>query len=324
MHKQESLKFSQKSNSRIMKRSKSKLVILTVTALIGIIIFNACSKSSTPPLPPINGYNTSNDVAKTNLLAHWTFDGTNNETISSTAPTVTTGASFTAGVKGQALSLNNGYLVFPTIAALSSANAIGSVTVSCWVNTDNRDSLASSVFCLTKTLTAQTDWNDGPLNVYLETGKNHLTYDDTLVLHSAFATYPGGVREGGDNINDYGVRGTDFQTVHGTKKWVHYVMRYDGVGSFIDIYADGVRVSNNNFRFRSTGTPAVGLGLIISPVPTQVVIGGWPNATTGYTNSAVQSWQGLYVGSIDEIRVYNAALTDLEIGSLYQLELAGR
>jgi len=308
-----------------MKRSRSKLVILTVTALLGIIIFNACSKSSsTPQLPPINGYNTSNDVAAASLLAHWTFDGTNNETISSTAPTTTTAASFVTGVKGQALALNNGYLVYPTIAKLSGANAFPSVSVSCWINTDNRDSLASSVFCITKAQAAQTDWNDGPVNVYVETGKNHLTYDDTLVLHSAFATYPGGTRMGGDNINDYGVRGTDFQTVLGTKKWVHYVMRYDATGSNIDIFANGVRVSNNNFRNRTTGTPPVGLGPIISPVPTQVVIGSWPNSVAGYTNSAAQAWQGLYVGSIDEIRVYSSALTDLEIGSLYQLESAGR
>ena len=63
-----------------------------------------------------------------------------------------TGASFGTGVKGQALTLNNGYLVFPTIAKLSGANAFPSVSVSCWVNTDNRDSLASSVFCITKAL----------------------------------------------------------------------------------------------------------------------------------------------------------------------------
>lgn len=306
-----------------MKRTSSKLVILSITALFGIIIFNACSKSSTS-LPPINGYNTSNDVAKANLLAHWTFDGTNNETISGTAPTTTTGASFTTGVKGQALSLNNGYLIFPSIAKLSAANAFPSVSVSCWVNTDNRDSLASSVMAITKAQSAQTDWNDGPVNIYLETGKNHLTYDDTLVLHSAFSTYSTGARQGGDNINDYGVRGTDFQTVHGTKKWVHYVMRYDASGSNIDLFANGVRVSNNNFRNRTTGTPPVGLGPIVSPTPTQVVIGGWPNKSTGYTLSAAQSWQGLFIGSIDEIRVFSSALTDLEIGSLYQLELAGR
>ncbi|MDP9040723.1 MAG: hypothetical protein M3N30_02000 [Bacteroidota bacterium] len=308
-----------------MKRSKSKLVILSITALLGILIFSACSKkNNTPQLPPVNGYNTSNDVASANLLAHWTFDGTDNEVISGTAPSKTVGASFGTGVHGQALVLSNGYLLYPTIAKLSAANAFPSVSVSCWVNTDNRDSLASSVFAITKTTGAQTDWNDGPVNVYLETGKNHLTYDDTLVLHSAFATYPGGTRMGGDNINDYGVRGTDFQTVHGTKKWIHYVMRYDGTGSNIDIYANGVRVSNNNFRNRTTGTPPVGLGLLVSPTPTQVVIGGWPNAATGYTGSAAQAWQGLFVGSIDEIRVFSSALTDLEIGSLYQLELAGR
>jgi hypothetical protein len=308
-----------------MKRSKTKLVIISALALSGIIIFNACSKSSsTPQLPPVNGYNTSNDVAAANLLAHWTFDGTNNETISGTAPTTANGASFVTGVKGQALSLNNGFLLFPSIAKLSSANAFPSVSVSCWVNTDNRDTLASSVMAITQSTTAQTDWNDGPVNVYLETGKNHLTYDDTLVLHSSFSTWSSGSRQGGDNINDYGVRGTDFQTVHGTNQWVHYVMRYDGTASTIDLYANGVRVSNNQFRLRQTGTPAVGLGPIVSPIPTQVVIGAFPNAVSGFANSVHQSWQGLFVGKIDEIRVFSSALTDLEIGSLYQLELAGR
>ena len=306
-----------------MKRVKSRFLICSVAAA-GILAFGACSKSSTPSLPPINGYNTSDDVAAASLLAHWTFDGTNNEKISSTAPSNATGASFTTGVKDQALSLNNGFILYPTIASLSSANAFPSVSVSCWVNTDNRDSLASSVFSITKATSAQTDWNDGPVNVYLETGKNHLTYDDTLVLHSAFATYPSGTRMGGDNINDYGDRGTDFQTVLGTKKWVHYVMRYDAATSNIDLFANGVLVSNNNFRHRETGTPPVGLGPIVSPTPTQVLIGAFPNAAAGYTNSATQSWQGLYVGAIDEIRVYKSALTDLEIGSLYQLESAGR
>lgn len=101
-------------------------------------------------------------------------------------------------------------------------------------------------------------------------------------------------------------------------------MRYDASGSNIDLYANGVRVSNNKFRTRTTGNPPVGLGPIVSPTPTQVVIGSFPNKTSGYTSSPAQSWQALYVGSIDEIRVYNSALTDLEIGSLYQLELAGR
>ena len=315
-----------------MKTSKAKFnLLLTGIALVAVGAISSCKKDSTTTLPKIGPYDNSNQVASANLKAHWTFDGTNNETIAGTAPITSVGASFVTGENGfgQALHLTNGYLLYPTIAALSTANAISSVTVSLWINVDNSGTAkASSFFALTQPTTVQADWNKGPLNVYAENNKP-LAYDDTLVLHSAFHLYtplpaPGNYNIGGDNINDYGVRGTDFQTVLGTKKWVHYVMRYDGTGSFIDLFANGVRVSNNNFRFRGIGTPAVGIGPIVINTPTQVVIGGWPNADAGYLLSAVQPFQGLLTGSIDNIRVFNTAMLDSDIGYLYQLELAGR
>jgi hypothetical protein len=305
-----------------MKIRNVKLLLLSTT-LIAAGFMTSCKKK-TASLPPIGGYNSSNDVGAANLLAHWTFDGTNNETISNTAPISATGASFTTGVKGQALSLNNGWILYPaTIAKLNLAN-FGSVTVSLWINVDNNGTTASSFFCLTQPTNLQGDWNQGPLNVYAETG-HAVAYDDTLVLHSAFHTYSGGnYSVGGDNINDYGVRGTDFQTVLGTKQWVHYVMRYNGTTSDIDLFANGVLVSNNNFRNRTVGNPPVGIGSMATNPPNQVLIGGWPNATTGYTNSAVQAFEGLLTGSIDELRVWNTALADSDISSLFQLEQAGR
>ena len=170
--------------------------------------------------------------------------------------------------------------------------------------------------------------NTGPLNVYVETG-NHQVGSDTLQLHSDFATYINSVRYNGDNVNNYGgTAGTDYQYVIQGGKWFHYVMVYDASGSNIDLYANGVVVSDGIFRHRTytpTGGTETGLGPIVnSPGATQVVIGAWPTATAGFTNSPDQGWQGLTTGSIDEIRVYNKALTTLEIGSLYQLELANR
>jgi hypothetical protein len=304
------------------RRNSGLIAACAVIVLVGTM--SSCSKKSTPALPKIGPYDNSNQIASSNLLAHWTFDGTNNETISGTAPTKTVGATFVTGVKGQALNLASGYLLYPTIAALSTANAIPSVTVSLWVNVDNNGATATNVFALTGLTSVQPDWNQGPLNVYMETGHPVAT-DDTLVLHSAFHSYSGGnYNLGGDNINDYGVRGTDFQTVHGTKKWVHYVMRYDATGSNIDLFANGVRVSNNNFRNRTTGAPPVGIGPIVLNTPTQVLIGGFPNSATGYTNSPLQTFEGLMVGQVDEVRVYNIAMQDTDIGYLYQLELAGR
>jgi hypothetical protein len=309
-----------------MKRTKGKLslVIAATAVLLAGAVFS-CKKSSSPSLPKIGPYDNSNQVASASLLAHWTFDGTNNETISSTAPSNSVGAAFATGVKGQALVLTNGYLAYPAIAKLNTANAVASFTVSAWVNVDNNGSTVSEVFALTQASATQSDWNTGSISMYLETGHPKAT-DDTLVFHGAFSSYTGtgGTRLGGDNINDYGVRGTDFQTVKSTNKWVHYVLRYDASGSNIDIFANGVRVSNNNFRNRTTGNPPVGIGAIVQTVPTQVLIGGIPNATTGFPNSAAQVWQGLFTGSIDELRVYNSALQDTDIGYLYQLELAGR
>ncbi|MDJ1501643.1 LamG-like jellyroll fold domain-containing protein [Xanthocytophaga agilis] len=290
-------------------------------ALASALLVTSC-KDDEKKLPDIGGYGSADEVGASNLLAHWSFDGNSTEQKSGTAPAKTENATFSTGVKGQAVSLANGYLLYPTLTALSSANAIPSVTVSAWINTDVNGSTASSVFALTQATSAQTDWNQGPINMYLETGRPTST-KDTLALHSAFHTYSGGnYNVGGDNINDYGTRGTDFQTVIGANKWVHYVMVYDGAASTIDLYANGVVVSNKNFRVRDNGGAPIG-NLTLS-TPTQVLIGGWPNTVTGYTNSSAQSWQGLYTGQIDEVRVYSKALSATDIGSLYQLELAGR
>jgi len=309
-----------------MKKASNNLsgVFPALMALAMITVSSCNNKSSDPVLPPIGGYNNSNEVASANLKAHWTFDGTSNESVLGTAPTTSLRASYVTGVKGQALHLDSGYLLYPAVA---NSSALGSNTVSAWIYTDNQGagSRPTSVYTMALPGAATTDWNTGPINMYLENGRP-TTYDDTLVLHSAIATYIAGTRYGGDNINDYGTREVDFKTVKGTNKWVHYVLVYDGANSNLDIYANGVLVSNNNFRHKTYGA-SVGFGVIALPTgvtTTQSLIGAFPNTTTGFSGSVLQSWQGLYRGNIDELRIYNKVLTTAEISALYQLELAGR
>lgn len=288
----------------------------------GLITFSACTKADygdnvvkgdPPPVP--GGFTNSSQVAAANLLAYWSFDSSNNEVKSNTAPITVSNASFTTGIKGQALHLNSGFLLYPTIAALSSANAISSCTVSLWVNISNNGSQASEFFALAKDTTKQNDWL-GILNVAAETG--HPASDQNVAFHSWIGSYASGSRSGADNINDYGNAGTDFQQVAAAGKWVQYMMRYDASSENIDLFVNNVRVSNNNFRHRA------GFGPIVMPVPTQVLIGGFPTASTGFSLSGNQSWQALLNGSIDELRVYNKALSDLEISALYKLERQGR
>lgn len=299
----------------------NKVTAVALVVAVGVI---SCGKDKDDPaLPPIGGYNNSNEVAAANLKAHWSFDGSLNERISSTAPSTSLRTSFLTGVKGQAVKLDSGYILYPTIAALNSD--IGSFSVSTWIFTENQGTgtRPTGVFALTLGAGAQRDWNDGPILISLENGRPK-TYNDTLVIKTNIATTKGGSLLKGDNINDFGARETDFKTVKGANKWTHVVARWEGAGSFIDFYANGIRVSNNNFRFREAG--GVGFGLMTLPAgtSTQVLFGGYPNATNGFPLSTLQGFQGLFRGNIDETRFYNKALTDDEITSLYQLELAGR
>jgi hypothetical protein len=93
-------------------------------------------------------------------------------------------------------------------------------------------------------------------------------------------------------------------------------MVWSGTDSTLDIYANSILVSNNNFRKRNFGN-------LVAPIPVQPLIGGWPNAATGFTQSGTQSWQALLTGSIDELRVYNKALGADEIHALYFFEKLG-
>jgi hypothetical protein len=265
-----------------------------------------------PPVP--GGYVNSSEVASANLLAYWNFNGTNNETKSNVAGTGVN-TSYVPGIKGQALRFNAGYVLYPTIAALSSANAISSVTVSMWVNVANNGTQASQFFCLTQPPSAQSDWL-AILNVAAETGRPLAS--SNITFHSWIGNYSTGSRRGGDNINDFGAVGTDYQLAPVANKWAQYMMRYDGAAETIDLFCNNIRVSNNNFRKRT------GLGPLVSPVPTQVLLGGFPTVATGFNLSGAQSWQALLTGTIDELRVYNKALTDGEISALYQLERQGR
>jgi hypothetical protein len=56
-------------------------------------------------------------------------------------------------------------------------------------------------------------------------------------------------------------------------------------------------------------------------LPTRPVIGALETVANGTNTDA---WNAALKGQVDELRVYDKALTPAEIGALYELELAGR
>ena len=296
--------------------------LITILSIASFAIFSSCTKADyedkvtkgdPPPVP--GGFVNSSEVASANLLAYWDFNDNKSETKSSATPIRDSNSSYEKGIKGDALHLSTGYLLYPTIAALSSANALSSCSVSLWMKVANNGSTFSEFFTLARDTSVESDWLS-IINMGVETGQS--VSNSYIDLHTWIGTYPSGTRNGGDNINDYGAVGVDYQRVPSSGDWIHYVMRYDATSENIDLFANSLRVSNNNFRNRK------GLGPIVSPIPTQVVLGGFSNTSTHFKLSSTLGFHGLLNGSMDELRVYNKALTDVEISALYQLEKQGR
>ena len=92
--------------------------LLTIIALGGVLLFSCTkadyndtvTKGNPPPVP--GGFVNSSDVATSNLIAYWDFNNNKNETKSNTAPVLDVNSSYEKGIKGNALHLSSGYLLF--------------------------------------------------------------------------------------------------------------------------------------------------------------------------------------------------------------------
>lgn len=295
-----------------MKKYIPNIKKILAYSLFSLVIFSSCKKNNSNP-NQVGGFNSSNDIEPKALRAHWTFDDTPDEIINGIKPSNFNGTSYVTGIKGKAISLADGYILYPNFSAVNGPD-LGSVTVSCWIKIANNGSKNSNAFSLTIGTAHQTDFGASFINMGIETSS--AASDSTLILQPSFTTYP--------NTQSSRVSGDNSGTFNGANKWVHYVTRYDGVTSNFDVFADGVMISNMNMRHKTFSGTDKGLGdLLTCGCPSQVLIGGFANAATGFLNSPVHSQDGLFNGQIDELRFYTTALTDAEINSLYLLEKAG-
>jgi len=284
-------------------------------AVVALVALGSCSDDDT--LPPIDGYNNSNEVAAVNLVAHWTFDSDNKEAISGTEPKATFGTvGTTTGQLGNALKLTKGVLVYPAITNINSANALNNFTVSLWVNVSGNKKTANEGFTSFFGLipTGATDiWGD--VMACAETSR-HLPASDTLELKSLLNTHPAA---GGNSLQDNvatknGDKGAYFM---GANKWSHFVMRWDGSTHQFHIFANGVDVG----AYTDRGTT----GVEIMAVPVQAVFGSLASKDIGFTGApSQQSWNPYATASIDDVRVFNTALSAAEVTALFNLGTAGR
>ncbi|MBK5269836.1 MAG: hypothetical protein JJE22_02360 [Bacteroidia bacterium] len=290
-------------------KTKTKInVAFAALFLIGLG-FASCKKNKDKDvaLPTIGGYNNSDEVASTNLVAYWNFDGTQNEIKSGTTATSSARVTYTTGIKGQGVLLDSGFLFYNSIPALTGMTTF---SVSAWVLVRNNGAPANS-FTSMIFQTSKPNSTFGNINLGLETSWKPAT-NDTLVVHGWYTDPPGGLQ---DNRNDpYGTPSVG-AVLDTAGKWINLIMTVSNSNpvSFL-IYANGRSIGAYNSRGTSLYTPLT---------PSSVIIGGWMNNVPGQPHTS-DTWPHAFVGSIDQVRVYNKVLSQDEITALNQLERAGR
>lgn len=306
---------------------KKSIYYLFAGAVVAGFALASCSDDDKKSLPKIDGYNNSDEVAADNLVAHWPFDNESNaEAISDTEADDSFGTvGFTEGQIGGALDLNKGVLVYPTIPAINTANALNSFTVSMWVNAAGNKFTATPGFTSFFSLipaNATDIWGD--IVAAAETA-NFTANSDTLQLKGVLNTHP---TEGGnklhDNIavlnNDKG-EGAWFL---GAKTWSHFVLRWNATTGNFHLFADGEDVGGYTMR-GATAEEAAQVGPLIMAVPVHAVFGSLASSDIGFAGAgAQQTWNPWADASVDDVRIFNTLLTDAEIAALYNLGTAGR
>lgn len=277
-----------------MKKLNIKLMAV---ALVGVAL-SSCQKKFDPSAyaPPldIGGYTSSKEVATSNLVAHWAFNDNLIDSVSNTAGTAT-GTTFNAGVKGSALQgATNSYVLTAPSAAVT---GLKSFTLTEWVSTPPPSNGVIGLFSL---VNKTQFW--GNLEIFIENGSTNENGKLRIHLFNASSDKTFAV----DNVANL------------FDKFVNIGVSYDETSGNCKLYVNGSRVAQATvggltgpLAFKDVGNIVFGCVQFMTT----------PSQTSSH---GAEPWANFLTGKLDEVRIYNKALSDAEVSAIVKLEGRGK
>lgn len=320
-----------------MITNKLALWVFAGLAICAVSSIQSCSKSSGSSTPPPSGPTSSSDsVEPQALVLYWNFNNSPNETKLGLQGNAV-GGSYVTGVRGQAWQGSSTSYITVPIGGDSTklGTAFNSYSVSVWYNLPTAvrptsGGHAEGIFFMS----GDNPGNDG--NEFImeaDIASANQLAKDSVPIHHGFDNV-GGVASSWQSFTL-----ASYDTV--TTNWVNIVMTYNGASSVYTYYVNGVPVGAES-AFSSgmyvspntlydgplpvgSGSPATQLqgNLTFAPDnPQMFYIGCWPPGLYGV--STTLGANGNFQGAIDELRVFNIALSQQDIADLYQDGTAGK
>lgn len=272
---------------------KKSLPLLMICAVLLTSCYKKFDPKSYQPAFTINGYTSVAEIGAGSLVGYWAFNGSYVDSVSNTAATGVN-TSFTGGFKGQALQgTANGYVISDLPNAIKN---LTSFTIDYWLNTSNTSGI------ITPIVISRTDQFWGALDMFYE---NAGRTDATANLKVHFNGQTEVWFTNGFISNPWG-------------SWVNIGLTYDAPSSTFILYQNGTKVASQT---------AAGLGNLVFPaVATKLIFGTeqFQASPSLGTAGGAQSWAGYLTGQLDEVRIYNKALSASDLQALLVLQGKGK
>jgi len=272
-------------------------------ALISGAFFTSCDKETTDPYA---GKTDPSTIASSSLVAYFPLESASASISKGDGVTYSKkagAASFVLGRRGNGYkgSTIQSYLEY-NLATTNLFKSMTEYTYAVWIKCPAPVGGAASVFSLNGG-----DANMGNLNFIVESQSNADSLALKPYLYNSTTNWKG---------QDF----WQFNRAFLSDRWVHIVSSYNKTTSTMAIYANGILVKSG-VRYAdgemNGSQPLLG-ALTFGTDMSKFIIGTWPKQAAG---TATDTWMLSYPGIMDELRLYNKALTNTEVKALYDAEV---
>jgi len=292
-------------------------------ALCVCIAFYACNKDEDDPDPPTPpDLDDPSLIAEDNLIAYFPFEGDGKCAITGITPgNATTPVTFPDGRRGKAFqgtaAANSGLLY--TLPAGHKLRDLKAFSFAVWVKT------APNTVATTEApeqMVFQVDGRDGDIwgNFAFLQKRNFpakLTPADDFSEMMTFFFKEDAADWNGQFVGDWYIDATSTQ-------WRHLICTYDNATSKFSAYVNGVHVTRYDgtpytAADRTQGEDGPPFGALKFKGAANFAIGAWAEKLMGKA-LLEDEWAAPYRGQMDELRIYDKALTSAEAKQLYDKE----
>jgi hypothetical protein len=297
-----------------------KINLFSGIAVVALVLGMSVSCTTTPP-DPNAGKTDPSTIATADLVAYFPFNGNGKDSITGMAPATSGNVTYATARRKSGFQGNNvGYFLYnlPTTSKLRTLQAF---SVAMWINEPQIPNGVDPVPMILQ-ITNDDDnfWGNLSLSQDRMGTLTPLAPVDSLALKAVFHSQTAVWQNQFITFANPAIKAA---------KWTHLIYQYDNVSSTFTVYVNGAKLTGagpTSWALRyADAKPATGVqppfGNMVFNKPSKLILGGGWATKIIQTPAATDTWMGWFNGTMDELRIYDRALSDSEAQALYAAEV---